>query len=657
MKFLKKRNKTGKALTVSIVATFLCVALLFGTTYAWFTSSVDSGNNVIKTGAFDVEVKFNKAFTDAWQSFENGVLFADGDGDTTLLPGNSVIRYIKFINKCDYPVKFDLMLPQFTAETVASSFDFYYKDSGVTAAIGSTAEMTKLDTLADLNPASVSTPTRILSVVVEGKGAAESEEAVVAVAVKLPESYDVASAAEVSQNFAFRVIATQYNIPHDSVTAASSADQTLTVDNVTVVVPASAVAVDDVFSLIVTDVDTSVDGVFSCDIALNKNGEAVPDDGTEYTISIDIGAEKNITSVKHNAVEVSADKWDYDPVTGILTITTTGFSPFEVSFETGTYVACVGKTCYATLGEALSDAPAGSTIVMLHDETSDNGYLIEKNLTLNTNGKTITVNSGSNVNNRAFKVNAGTLTVNGGGKIVAVGSGTTSSNGAGCYGAFRVEADGKLVASDVTLENARPWGLNVKVLGGEAELTNVTINSSYGGGIEVTEADLGEHSKTGKATLTNCTFTQQNYFDHCSSAVSVSGGSEVIVNGGTYTGENALYVFSSGGVITVNDGAFVGNRKAIVAAIDVNTYPEYTGGLKIYNGSYVGDFSITSPAYLKVYGGTYSVNPTDYLADDAAMTLVANQGDDGMWVVMQSVTGGGANPGNTPGPNPPIPMP
>ena len=312
----------------------------------------------------------------------------------------------------------------------------------------------------------------------------------------------------------------------------------------------------------------------------------------------------------------------------------------------GTYtvkkvVAQIGDVEYTTLQEAFDAVANGETITLLADLTQDDGVLFDRDgiaATLDLNGKTFTVNSGSNLNSRAIRIDNGTLTVNNG-KIIAAGAGTTNKNGTGCYGAFRVEANGKLVANDLELQNARPWGLNVKVLGGEAELTNVIINSSYGGGIEVTEADLGTQSKAGKATLTNCEFTQTGYFDHCSTPLSVSGGSELIVNSGTYTGENyVLYVFSSGGYITVNGGTFVGNsteKKSYIAEIDTNTYPAYTGGLKLNAGNFTGTFQIKSPAFAVITGGTYSVDPTTFVAD--GYEAVANNNN--TWTVGKVVTG------------------
>lgn len=296
-------------------------------------------------------------------------------------------------------------------------------------------------------------------------------------------------------------------------------------------------------------------------------------------------------------------------------------------------VASVGGRFFTTLQAAFDAAHDGETIQLCKDAVAEDGVEMERagvTLNLDLARHTYTVTNGANVNNRAFKIISGTLNVTGGGKIVAVGSGTTAAEGSGAYGAFRVEAEGVLNVSGVTLENSRPYGLNVKVCGGEATLSGVTIHSSYGGGIEVTESKLGEKSKLGTATVADCTFTQKNYSDHCSSTLSVSGGSTLNVSGGTYTSESgrALYVFSSGGYINVSGGTFSGVKDVIRAEIDTNTYPEYEGGLKITGGDFTGPITITSPASLTITGGTFSVNPSAYVRDD----LTAKESG-GKWII------------------------
>lgn len=294
----------------------------------------------------------------------------------------------------------------------------------------------------------------------------------------------------------------------------------------------------------------------------------------------------------------------------------------------------MGSITYYDSLEAAITAATDGTVTLLKNVTMQEGILLDKGdnsaLTLDMNGFTYTVKEGAYVNNRGFKINSGTLNVIDSseaktGEMVAAGSGTTSADGAGAYGIFRVEANGNLNVTGVTLKNSRPWGLNVKVLGGTATLTDVEIISSYGGGIEVTEANLGEQSKKGAVTMTNCTVTQTGYFDHCSSAVSVSGGSQLTVNGGTYTSDGvAIYVFSSGGIIEAIDGTFSGNKQVIRAEVDTSTYPTYTGSVQIKGGTYTGTFAITSPASLTITGGTFSSNPADYLAEGYTATTNDN---------------------------------
>lgn len=308
-------------------------------------------------------------------------------------------------------------------------------------------------------------------------------------------------------------------------------------------------------------------------------------------------------------------------------------------------VAQIGNQKYETLEAAINAAQNGETVKLIADVTMQDGILLDKGadiaITLDLNGYTYTVQEGANVNNRGFKINSGTLNVIDSseartGEMVAVGSGTTSADGAGAYGVFRVEANGHLNVTDVTLRNSRPWGLNVKICGGTATLTDVEIISSYGGGIEVTEANLGEQSQKGQATMTNCTVTQTGYFDHCSSAVSVSGGSKLIVDGGTYTSDGvAIYVFSSGGEIEVIDGTFSGEKQVIRAEIDTSTYPEYTGGVQIKGGSYTGNLAITSPASLAVSGGIFSVEISE---EYCAEGFKPEKNDDGTWGVVEEDT-------------------
>lgn len=303
-------------------------------------------------------------------------------------------------------------------------------------------------------------------------------------------------------------------------------------------------------------------------------------------------------------------------------------------------VAEINGTPYATLAAAFAAAQDKDTITLVDDVTDETmgskGIVVNgsNEITLDLAGHDITCTDGTAASNRMITIkgttilnvinssnDVSTMDVLGNNNPVANKSTATTLP----YGVFRAEVGTTLnitgTDGNLVLVNGRAWGLNVKVLGATAALDDVIINSQYGGGIEVTEADLGEQSTTGTATLTNCTFTQTGWFDWCSVCVSVSGGSELIVNSGSYTSDNyAAYVFSSGGYITVNDGTFTSTgtgsaSAAFMAEIDTASYPQYTGGLVFKGGKFSGNFKITDPATAVISGGYFTADPTAYVAD------------------------------------------
>ena len=309
------------------------------------------------------------------------------------------------------------------------------------------------------------------------------------------------------------------------------------------------------------------------------------------------------------------------------------------------YVAQIGAlsgTKYETFEAALAAAVDGDTIVLLDDITSADGkgYLIDKNLYLNTNGHKITVETGSNVSHRAFLVDTGnTFSVYGGGTIDAKGEFES-----GCYGAFRAEVGSKLVLKNLTLKNYRSYGLNVKILGATAELTNVKITSVYGGGIEVTDDEGADGSVVGSAVLRNCEIAQTGYSGpstgHCSTAVSVSGASTLDVYSSSFSGEYGAFVYSSGGTINIYGGSWSGSRAALQTTYESKYNNPAT--INVHGGIVRGEFSLTGYAFehINIYGGMFDHDPASYLAQgrvsyyDDALKLYCVE--EGVWVESES---------------------
>ena len=307
----------------------------------------------------------------------------------------------------------------------------------------------------------------------------------------------------------------------------------------------------------------------------------------------------------------------------LLTVLIVGMFVACNQYVTVDAVAVIGKVLYATLDEAVSEAKSGETIKILKDIEQGHGYVIEKDLSIDTNGKTITFPEDGattgETNSRAFKITSGTLTVYGGGTIDAQGSGTSTADGKGYYGAFRAERGTELYLNNITIKNYRPWGLNVKILGATSELNKVTVISQYGGCIEVTDDEGAAGTVTGYAKLTECTMTQSNYYDWCSVAVSVSGNSAVDVYSTSYTGEHGIYVFSSGGTVNVYGGTFTATGTEDKGVIRT-TYDGNFGNesiVNVYGGVFNGALIIgnSERESLNVSGGTFDHNPSAYVDD------------------------------------------
>ena len=145
---------TKRALISSVVALLVCFSMLIGTTYAWFTDSVTSAGNVIKTGNLDVEMYWADG-TQAVPSDENGWT----DASTGAIfdydnwePGYIQVRHIKIANEGSLALKYKVsIVANGEVSDLADVIDVYYVDPAVQVANRTdlTADM-KLGTLTEV---------------------------------------------------------------------------------------------------------------------------------------------------------------------------------------------------------------------------------------------------------------------------------------------------------------------------------------------------------------------------------------------------------------------------------------------------------------------------------------------------------------------------
>ena len=100
-----QKNSTKKSLVLSVISLLLCLSMLAGTTFAWFTDSVTSGKNRILAGNLDIELEYLdnngkwQTVTEQTNVFEQNTLWE---------PGHTEVVYLRVKNAGSLAFKYQL---------------------------------------------------------------------------------------------------------------------------------------------------------------------------------------------------------------------------------------------------------------------------------------------------------------------------------------------------------------------------------------------------------------------------------------------------------------------------------------------------------------------------------------------------------------------
>ena len=186
---------------------------------------------------------------------------------------------------------------------------------------------------------------------------------------------------------------------------------------------------------------------------------------------------------------------------------TDGFIPTKNADGTygvkeGSYVAQVGSKKYETLADAIRLAAKGKTITLLTDVEQNTQLTIDKNITLDLNGKTIKNTQdiwGDNAN--------AILSITNGAKVTITGNGTIDAKENDCYTI-------NVVKGDLTIENGTFYG-------------NVSVVQVQEGTLSVKGGTFDLHQKWEGSS---------KYLFNCIDDAYASGSANVAISGGTFVG-------------------------------------------------------------------------------------------------------------------------
>ena len=99
------KNTTKRSLLASVFALVLCVAMLVGSTFAWFTDTATTGVNKIQSGKLDVKLSYLTDNNEWKEVTKDTELFKDG---ALWEPGHTEVAYLKVENAGNLALKYQL---------------------------------------------------------------------------------------------------------------------------------------------------------------------------------------------------------------------------------------------------------------------------------------------------------------------------------------------------------------------------------------------------------------------------------------------------------------------------------------------------------------------------------------------------------------------
>lgn len=602
---MKNRQKAlRRSLWVSALAIVLCCAMLVGTTFAWFTDSVSSTGNTIQAGTLDIAATVAKVEATATPAYtiegvnggkafgfgEAADLEAEGTGpiisETLWEPGKTSAKLLTVTNNGNLAAKVKLSfdIAEDSGLTGALWYDFVQIKDGQAVGQFTRRPMSTLNGYADgielpLGPANedgsakdAALPNSVSFILAYGMDEEAGNEyqgksfaaAVSILATQYTYEADGFGSDQYDFGAAYPSLPSSVNatltgtVAESSVTVLTNESGTVRAD-----IPAGALNAGAAVKLTVATEKLSADSaVYGIELTDEEGNTLALQE--KIAVKLNIGKGLRAVTVKHNGAEMAKGDYSYDRETGVLTICTSSFSPFEVLFEHDA-AASVNGAAYTTVEEALEAAGADDVVYLLKDVALTRDAVTAGQVVVE-NGRAVTIDLAGHKLTSTYAgwsvVNYGELTVNDSGNTGII---CNTSTEAGDSTHFILRNHGTMIVNggtfgdedtDRTNGNKANWGAALINL----DEGDVTINGGY--------FTCGDNYWAGKPAGANYSYAIRNYgtmtikegtvYGKMNGGVAADGGS-IAIQGGDFsvTGANTYYVLVTGaGSIKVTGGSF-----------------------------------------------------------------------------------------------------
>ena len=314
-------------------------------------------------------------------------------------------------------------------------------------------------------------------------------------------------------------------------------------------------------------------------------------------------------------------------ILAILLSLTMIFTLVPTAMAEGEKVAKVGDDEYETLQAAVDRASDGQTVKLVANTAEDITIPTGKNVTLDLGNSTLTNKSGDTI---TVELGA-TLTVTGNGESADEdGSAGTVDNTT--HQKADIVNNGTVILNGGWYLRSEETGVNANTSGGNSYYNilnhgEMTINN------KTVVTQTGKYSSlivNGYYDYAGGSDPRQNYVDGINQAapkltinnggflggvntIKNDDGGELIINGGGFGNEEGCAVMNNN-TATIKGGRFIAEGNYVLYSRYINDTVN-TGKLTVTDGQFEGNLAQINNAPIAISGGTFTTDPTAYLAE------------------------------------------
>ena len=510
---MTNRKSTKRALLGSVMAMVLCMAMLVGATFAWFTDTASTGVNKIQAGKLDVALEMKDA-SGNWVSAEGKTLdfvkAADAKGEAILWePGCTyTLPELRVVNNGNLALKYKVIITGIQGSAkLNEAIEWTIGD----VAMGAEQHLA----------AGESNAFTIKGHMKESAGNEYMNESIDGIAITVVATQDTVESDSFDKDYdagaEYPVVAVaNVNTNGDTVLKDKEEDHTIQVT-----VPAGALD-EGVQSLKLEVVKSaapagvqvaSTESSQSYEVTMkDQNGNAVSTNGTLMTVEMNVGKNRTALKLYHDGEKMTndigtltdaADHYVYDAATGYVTMKVSHFSPFTAVFARDYWTdhAADGYATPVDTANKVVTVASAEELALFAKEVTDDGK--------NYSGYTLDLANDVDLGEYLWKPINGYkrlsgIVVNGNGHTIRNMKvrGYTNSSDNSLYGAgFIGDINGAVTVKDIAFDGADVFFVNYAKPQFAGNVGGVVLGYTYGTtlfeNVSVTNSSIWGYGKIG----------------------------------------------------------------------------------------------------------------------------------------------------------------